>query len=189
MPCVPSTLQAGWAGTGRTGRSKHPLLIQRLGRARVICADPCGHREYWNTPKAGICSQCCWTGKSWGLLLVTLGSHKLLMGAGDAQIQFSVWVYQACRVVTFPVYLMSLLFPPVLCLALPFWLILASTNDLGSPGSFFPCKCGPALPRNGREILLLPLPSPSWTKGHLPLPCTPGNSAQTQKLSQTHPRG
>lgn len=61
------------------------------------------------TPKIGICSKCCWTGKSWGLLLVTLVSDKLLMGAGEAQIQFFVWVYQACRAVTFPEYLYSCL--------------------------------------------------------------------------------
>lgn len=101
-----------------------------------------------DTPKVGICSQCCWTGKSWGLLLATLVSDKLLMGTGDAQIQVFVWVYQACRAVTFPV---SLLLPPILCLALPFWFILTSTSDPGSPGSFFPWKCGLALPRSGRE--------------------------------------
>lgn len=49
-----------------------------------------------DTPKVGICSQCCWTGKSWGLLLATLVSDKLLMGTGDAQIQVFVWVYQGC---------------------------------------------------------------------------------------------
>lgn len=59
--------------------------------------------------RVGTCSQCCRTGTSWGLLLLALGSQKLLMRSGDAQIQVFVWVYQACRAVAFPVYLCSCL--------------------------------------------------------------------------------
>lgn len=95
-----------WKGQARPA---HPEAGQGQGSVQ-ICVDTGSH-----SPKANLCSQCCQTGKSWGQLLVTLVPDKLLMGTGEAQIQFFVWVYQA---VTLPVYLYSCLCFSLLCTSL-----------------------------------------------------------------------
>lgn len=158
---VPSTLQGGWALGGLEGTSMP--CSSRGWTGPGICADPCGHRV--PHPQAGLCSQCCQTAQSWGLLLVTLVPDKLLMRTGDAQIQF--FLCGSVRLLFSKCISTHVSASP--CFPCPFWFILASTSDPGSPRSFFPCKRGPGMAeRAGMSSSPFTLP-----KAHLPIHCTP----------------
>lgn len=174
---VPSTLQGGWALGGLEGASMP--CSSRGWTGPGICADPCGHRV--PHPQAGLCSQCCQTAQSWGLLLVTLVPDKLLMRTGDAQIQFFCVGLSGCYSPSVSL-LMSLLLP---AFHVPSGLSWPAPVILGLLGPSSHASVAQEWQRE-QECLLLPLPFPKLI---YPFTAPPGNSAQTQKHSQTHPHG